>query len=182
MPSDTSHDMVNSLSGQECLQFLYDELRRLAAAKLALEAPGQTLPPTALVHEAYLRIMQADPERPWGSQRDFLIAAAEAMRRILIDRARAKRSHKRGGEMHRVALSLALPAPLRAIEDQIAFDEVLSRLEAHHAMAAQYIKLRFFVGFSHHETADALQLTRREADRVWKLGRAWVFRELARES
>ncbi|HEV3386794.1 MAG TPA: ECF-type sigma factor [Gemmata sp.] len=161
----------------ELLPLVYDELRKLAAAKMALEKPGHTLDATALVHEAYLRLTG---EQSFESRSHFMRAAAEAMRRILVDYARAKQAEKRGGELNRVPLS-EIPANSPDI-DLIALDDALVELEKHDPVAAELVKLRYFSGFSHGEAAEILGLTRRQADGLWALARAWLFRRLRSDS
>jgi RNA polymerase sigma factor (TIGR02999 family) len=163
----------------QLLPLVYEELRQLAAQKLAQEKPGQTLQATALVHEAYLRLVGAgDPH--WNSRGHFFAAAAEAMRRILVDQARRKQADKHGGGRMRVDLPEDLAAPESRSDDLVALDEALSRLERHDADAARLVTLRYFAGLSHQEAAEALGLSRGAADRLWALGRAWLFRQLSK--
>jgi RNA polymerase sigma factor (TIGR02999 family) len=163
----------------QLLPLVYDELRKLAAQKLAQEAPGQTLQATALVHEAYVRLVNEDQVQHWNSRGHFFAAAAEAMRRILVERARSKRRIKRGGG----ARGLELDDHLLAADDRV--DEILSvheapdDLERHDAQAAALVKLRFFAGLEHQEAAELLGLSRRAADRLWLLARTWLYRALA---
>jgi RNA polymerase sigma factor (TIGR02999 family) len=152
---------------------VYAELRRLAAAKMAREPDGHTLDATALVHEAYLRL----GEREFGSRTDFVRAAAEAMRRILVDHARAKRALKRGGGQDRISPEQV--AATTAGVDLIALDEALSDLERHDPTAAELVKLRHFAGYSHTDAAELLGLTRRQADGLWAVARAWLYRRLS---
>ena len=166
----------------QLLPLVYDELRRLAAEKLAQERPGQTLQATALVHEAYLRLV--DGERrgsspPWNGRGHFFAAAAEAMRRILVDRARRKRSQKRGGDRDRVEYDEAnLTAP-EAPDELLAVDEALDGLAAVDAQAAELVKLRYFAGLSIPEAAEVLGTSPRSADRLWAYARAWLRRAIA---
>src|SRR5215470_5500476 len=162
------------------LPLVYDELRRLAAQKLAQEKPGQTLQPTALVHEAYLRLVDTEQAPHWNSQGHFFAAAAVAMRRILVEQARRKQADKHGGGRLRVDLPEALAAPEARSDDLVALDEALSRLERHDPDAAQLVKLRYFAGLSHQEAAEALGISRGAADRLWALARAWLFRQLSK--
>jgi RNA polymerase sigma factor (TIGR02999 family) len=156
---------------------VYEELRRLAARKLAAEKPGQTLDATALVHEAYLRLVgPADGEKSWENRGHFFAAAAEAMRRILVDRARARATHKRGGGLRRVELEDVQAADRHP--DLLALDEALVDLERHDASSARLVKLRYFAGLSHREAAAALGVTPRAADRLWALARAWLLHRL----
>ena len=166
-------------AAEQLLPLVYDELRKLAAQRLAREKPGQTLQATALVHEAYLRLVgAADPG--WDSRGHFFAAAAEAMRRILVDQARRKQADKHGGGRLHVDLPEDLAAPEAASDDLVALDEALDRLERHDPDAARLVKLRYFAGLSHQEAADALGISRGAADRLWALGRAWLFRQLSK--
>jgi RNA polymerase sigma factor (TIGR02999 family) len=163
----------------QLLPLVYDELRQLAARKLACEKPGQTLDATALVHEAYLRLVDADQAQHWNSRGHFFAAAAEAMRRILVDQARRKQAAKHGGGRLRIDLPKDLAAPEARSDDLVALDEALTRLERHDPDAARLVQLRYFAGLSHQEAAEALGVSRGAADRLWALGRAWLFRELS---
>src|SRR5207247_1720577 len=167
-------------AADQLLPLVYDALRNLAAQKLAQEAPGQTLQATALVHEAYLRLVDAEKVQHWNSRGHFFAAAAEAMRRILVDQARRKQADKHGGGRLRVEFPDELAAPEARSDDLVALDEALTRLESHDADAARLVKLRYFTGLSHQEAAEALGISRGAADRLWALGRAWLFRELSR--
>jgi RNA polymerase sigma factor (TIGR02999 family) len=158
----------------ELLPLVYDELRKLAAARLADEKPGQTLQPTALVHEAYLRLVGGCQPQEWCGRGHFFAAAAEAMRRILINRARDKQRHKRGGGRERVELD-ALTDPATAPDaDLLELDDALTRLTGVNAPAAELVKLKFFAGFTLHEAAAALGVPPRTADRLWAFARAWL--------
>ncbi len=153
---------------------LYDQLRQLAAQKLAREAPGQTLQATALVHEAWIRLSSA-PDKPWDNERHFFAAAAEAMRRILVDRGRTKKSLREGGQYQRVELDgLEIASPM-AEEDLLALDEALDQLAELHPPIAELVKLRFFAGLSHQEAARLLGMSRSGADRAWVFARAWLY-------
>jgi RNA polymerase sigma factor (TIGR02999 family) len=168
-------------AADELLPILYDELRRLAAARLAREKPGQTLQPTALVHEAYLRLVGPDAGagREWNGSSHFLAAAAEAMRRILVDHARRKKSRKRGGGRDRAELSpeaVAAPEAAAGPDEILAVDEALAGLAAVDPQAAELVKLRYFAGLSVDETARALNISPRSADRLWAYARAWLKR------
>jgi RNA polymerase sigma factor (TIGR02999 family) len=170
------------LAAEQLLPLLYDELRRLAAQKLAHEKPGHTLQATALVHEAYLRLVGGEQEAPWNSRGHFLAAAAEAMRRILVESARRKHSLKRGGDCARVefdGLSLAEPEPR---EDLLALDAALTRLAATDRVAAELVQLRYFAGLSLPEAAACLAVSPRTAGRLWAFARAWLRREIERAS
>ena len=151
---------------------VYAELRRLAAAKLAGEPDGHTLDATALVHEAYLRL----GDQSFASRSGFFRAAAESMRRILVDHARAKRADKRGGGRLRVELP-DLPGD-GPDSDLLALDEALGELEGHDPTAAALVKLRYFSGFTHTDAAELLGLTRRQADGLWAVARAWLYRRM----
>jgi RNA polymerase sigma factor (TIGR02999 family) len=164
----------------QLLPLVYEELRKLAAQRLAHEKPGQTLQATALVHDAYLRLVGPVDGRDWSSRGHFFAAAAEAMRRILVDQARRKRADKHGGGLQRVDFPEDLAAPDARPDDLIALDEALTRLERHDPDAARLVKLRYFAGLSHQEAADALGISRGTADRLWALGRAWLFRQMSK--
>jgi RNA polymerase sigma factor (TIGR02999 family) len=165
-------------AADQLLPLVYTELRRLAARKLAREAPGQTLDATALVHEAYLRLVGDDPERSWDSRGHFFAAAAEAMRRILVDNARRKRSRKRGGGQVRQELDEArLPAP-QPTDDLLALDEALNKLAAKDKVKADLVQLRYFAGLTLEQAAQVLGLSRSTADRYWAYARAWLHQEI----
>ncbi len=159
--------------GEALLPLVYGELRKLAAAKMAAENPGHTLDATALVHEAFLKLGGDS----FASKSAFFRAAAEAMRRILVDHARAKKADKRGGAFTRVQLD-DVSADAADI-DLIALDDALAELERHDPTAAELVKLRYFSGFTHGDAAETLGLSRRQADGIWALARAWLFRKLA---
>jgi RNA polymerase sigma factor (TIGR02999 family) len=166
-------------AAERLLPLVYDELRRLAAEKLAQERPGQTLQATALVHEAYLRLVDVEQARHWQSRGHFFAAAAEAMRRLLVDRARRKRSRKRGGDRARVELDEENLAATPGPEEVLAVDEALAGLAAADAQAAELVKLRYFAGLSIPEAAEALHMSPRSADRLWAYARAWLRRAIA---
>jgi len=165
----------------ELLPLVYEELRKLAAARMAAEPTGQTLSPTALVHEAYLRLVGLDPGQPWNSRGHFYGAAAEAMRRILINRARDKGRLKRGGGRRRVALDHLTDPAAADDEDLLDLDDALTRLAAAYPDAAELVKLRFFAGLTLDDAAAALGMARRTADRQWAFARAWLFDALGRD-
>jgi RNA polymerase sigma factor (TIGR02999 family) len=166
-------------AAEELLPLVYDELRRLAAQKLSLEQPGQTLQATALVHEAYLRLVGGSAGDPgWDNRGHFFAAAAEAMRRILLNRARDKNRLKRGGELRRVDIDQVEVALDTDDEHLIAIDEALTQLAAEDPGAAQLVNLRFFAGLTLKEAADSLGLTLRTAERQWAYARAWLFARL----
>jgi RNA polymerase sigma factor (TIGR02999 family) len=164
----------------QLLPVVYDELRKLAAEKMVREKPGQTLEATALVHEAYVRLVDTGRAQHWNSRGHFFAAAAEAMRRILVEQARRKQADKHGGGRPRVGLPEDLAAPEGRSDDLVALDEALGRLECHDPDAAQLVKLRYFAGLSHQDAAQALGISRGAADRLWALGRAWLFRQLSK--
>ena len=156
---------------------VYNELRRLAAQKMAREAPGQTLQPTALVHEAWLRL-GADAQPRWQNRAHFFAAAAEAMRRILVDSARRKQCLKHGGRLERVDLdSVELPLPIPD-DELLALDEALNRLATVESRAAEVIKLCFFLGLTQEDAAKELGVSVSTAKRLWLFARAWLFREM----
>ena len=161
-------------AAEQLLPLVYAELRNLAAAKLAREKPGQTLQATALVHEAYIRLVDTDRAQHWNSRGHFFAAAAEAMRRILINRARDKNRVKRGGRLQRINLDeieIALETP---DEELLALDEALERLAEENETYAQLVKLRFFAGLSVPDSAAALGISASTADRYWAYARAWL--------
>ncbi len=163
------------------LPLVYEELRRLAAQKMAQEQPGQTLQATALVHEAYLRLVGTEQSPQWWESRGhFFAAAAEAMRRILIDQARRKQSEKHGGGWQRLELLDAELAIDSSSDDLVAIDEGLSRLAAVDPEAARLVELRFFAGLTLEEAAQSLRMSERSAYRTWAYARAWLRRELDR--
>jgi RNA polymerase sigma factor (TIGR02999 family) len=168
-------------AARQLFPLVYDELRRLAAQKMAREAAGQTLQPTALVHEAYLRLVDADQAQHWNSRGHFFAAAAEAMRRTLVDRARSKGRVKRGGGARRQELQEHFLIAEDRLDELLAVHEALDELERHDAQAAALVKLRFFAGFEHQEAADVLGLSRRAADGLWLLARTWLHRALAQD-
>ena len=165
-------------AAEQLLPLVYDELRRLAAQKLVQEKPGQTLQATALVHEAYLRLVDVDKAQHWDSGRHFFAAAAEAMRRILIESTRRKRSVKRGGLHERISLADVEATAESRSTDLLALDEALSKLSIEDPVKAQLVKLRYFAGLSVQEAAGVLGISRATADRYWSYARTWLFCEL----
>ncbi|MBA2115134.1 sigma-70 family RNA polymerase sigma factor [Bremerella alba] len=167
-------------ASDELLPMVYDELRRLAAYQLAHESPGQTLQPTALVHEAYMRLTGGQQAKLWEGRRHFFAAAAISIRRILVDNSRKKRSQKRGGNFTRQELLdeqiCVLPEP---VEDLLALDEALSKLHTEYPEAAQLVQLLYFSGLRRAEAAEILDISPRTADRLWTFARAWLRREIA---
>jgi RNA polymerase sigma factor (TIGR02999 family) len=165
-------------AAEQLMPLVYDELRKLAAHKLAQEKPGQTLQATALVHEAYLRLVGSEPNAHWNSRGHFFAAAAEAMRRILIEDARRKRRPKHGGDRRRVALDDALPQADRH-HDLLAVDEALTRLAEQEPAKAELVKLRYYAGLSLAEAATCLGISEATAKRYWAVARAWLFAALS---
>jgi RNA polymerase sigma factor (TIGR02999 family) len=170
----------DSHAAAQLLPLVYDELRRLAAARLAAEPSGHTLQPTALVHEAYLRLVGTANGDRWDHRGHFFGAAAEAMRRILIDNARRKAAARHGGAMRRQALDPGAAAIPETHENLLALDEALGRLEAEDPLKAKLVKLRYFAGLSLAEAATALNLSERTAGRHWAYARAWLRRAVER--
>jgi RNA polymerase sigma factor (TIGR02999 family) len=165
-------------AAEKLLPLVYDELRKLAAQKLAQEKPGQTLQATALVHEAYLRLLGAEDAQRWEGRRHFFAAAAEAMRRILIDRARDKGRLKRGGDWRRLRLDdldLSIADPPAELP---MLDEALTKLAREDALSAELVTLRFFAGLTLEQAAATLGIARRSADRCWAFARSWLYDEL----
>jgi RNA polymerase sigma factor (TIGR02999 family) len=166
-------------AASQLLPLVYDELRKLAAQKLAGETPGQTLQPTALVHEAYLRLVGESEEQHWDSRGHFFAAAAVAMRRILVEKARQRASLKRGGDRDRMDLDESLLAAPEPREDLVALDAALTKLAETDKQAAELVQLRYFAGLPLREIADFLGLSPRSADRLWAYARAWLHQEIA---
>jgi len=165
-------------AAEQLLPLVYDELRRLAAHRLAGEGPGHTLQPTALVHEAYLKLVGAGPQRPWNGLTHFFAAAAEAMRRILIDHARRKHRARRGGGMKRVELDdldVETVAENGGADELLALDEALTRLAASDPSRAELVRLRYFAGLTLEQAAELLGISRATADRHWAFARAWLY-------
>ena len=167
----------NRQASEELLPLVYEELRQLARARMARETPSQTLQPTALVHEAYLRLVQSD-ELGWEGRGHFFAAAAEAMRRILIERARKRAAEKHGGLAERTVLTDVAVDPEIDPETLIAVDDALTKLEGIDEEMARVVKLRYFAGLSVEETADSLSISPRSVNRHWTSARAWLQREL----
>ena len=169
-------------AASELLPLVYAELRKLAAGKLADEKPGHTLQPTALVHEAYLRLLGSEPgegER-FNSRGHFFAAAAEAMRRILVESARRKQRLKRGGDLQREAIEPDHIAAPEAADELLALDAALDKLAAEHPRKAELVKMRYFAGLTQAQAAEALAIGISTADRDWAYARAWLFREVTR--
>jgi RNA polymerase sigma factor (TIGR02999 family) len=165
-------------AAEQLLPLVYEELRKLAAQKLSQEKPGQTLQATALVHEAYLRLVDAEKAQHWNSRGHFFAAAAEAMRRILIEQARRKGRGKRGGSRQRIDLGSVQLATEMPADDLLALDEALSRLAQRDPQTAQLVKLHCFAGLSVTRAAQALGLSSRTAYRDWAFAQAWLYREI----
>jgi RNA polymerase sigma factor (TIGR02999 family) len=166
-------------AAEELLPLVYEELRKLAARELSQEKPGQTLQATALVHEAYLRLVDVETTQHWDSRGHFFSAAAESMRRILIDQARRKETKKAGGQNQRVELSAAEPALDGPTLDLLALDEALQKLEAKDPRKAELIKLRFFAGLSNQQAADVLGIAASTADLDWAYAKCWLRIEMS---
>jgi RNA polymerase sigma factor (TIGR02999 family) len=165
-------------ASEELLPLVYKELRRLAKQRLAQEKPGQTLQATALVHEAYLRLVGGEEAQRWNSRGHFFAAAAEAMRRIVVENARRKRAEKHGGRFQRQDLDgidIAVPAPS---EDLLTLDEALTKLEAEDPVKAQLVKLRYFAGLTEEDAAKALGISYTSAQRYWHYAKVWLLAEL----
>jgi RNA polymerase sigma factor (TIGR02999 family) len=179
---DEITQILNAIEGGDAhaagqlLPLVYEELRQLAAQKLAQEKPGQTLQATALVHEAYLRLVGKDDEQHWGSRGHFFAAAAEAMRRILVDAARRKQTLKRGGDRQAQCLD-DIEAP-QINEDLLALDEAMAKLAAHDPIKAKLVELRYFAGLTGDEAAEILGISASTADRYWTYARAWLHARL----
>ncbi|WP_425613561.1 ECF-type sigma factor [Anatilimnocola sp. NA78] len=173
-------DQGDPKAAEQLLPLVYDELRKLAASRLDQERPGQTLQPTALVHEAYLRLVDVKTAQQFNSRGHFFAAAAEAMRRILINRARDKQRLKRGGDRARVQFDLLTDSATAPDDQLLELDEVLGTLAATNLQAAELVKLRYFVGLTLPEAATMLGLSSRSASRLWAFARAWLIDALDR--
>lgn len=165
-------------AAEQLLPLVYEELRQLAAQKLAQEKPGQTLEATALVHEAYLRLVDTDKAQRWNSRGHFFAAAAEAIRRILVESARRKGRRKRGGDWQRRDMEFVEPSVTGPSPNILAVDEALSQLACEHPEKAELVKLRYFAGLTLVEAASALGISTATADRRWRYARAWLARRL----
>jgi RNA polymerase sigma factor (TIGR02999 family) len=178
--------ILNAIEGgdakatDELLPLVYEELRMLAAQKLSHEKPGQTLQATALVHEAYIRLL-GDESQNWGSQGHYFIAAAEAMRRIIIENARRKKRLKRGGNLQRIEFSEAQAIVGNSDDDLTALDEALEKLTEKDKVKADLVKLRFFAGLTTQQAAKALGISHNTADRYWAYARSWLHLEVAKD-
>jgi RNA polymerase sigma factor (TIGR02999 family) len=182
MANDTQHlgpiEPGDSAAAERLLPLVYDELRKLAAQKMAHEKPGQTLQATGLVHEAYMRLVCAEKAQHWDSRRHFFSAAAESMRRILVENARRKRRLKRGGDMHRLPLGEVEFSITTSQLDLLALDEALSKLAVESPEKAQIVQLRFFGGFTQEEVAEILGLSAITVKRHWRYARAWLLQQM----
>jgi RNA polymerase sigma factor (TIGR02999 family) len=165
-------------AAEQLLPLVYDELRKLAAAKLAHEKPGQTLEATALVHEAYVRLMDIENVQQWSSRGHFFAAAAEAMRRILVESARKKRRHKHGGGRRRLNLDCVASVAADAQDELVDLDEALVKLAAEEPMKAKLVNLRFFAGLTTAAAAEVLGISVATAERYWTFARIWLYAEL----
>jgi RNA polymerase sigma factor (TIGR02999 family) len=166
-------------AARDLLPIVYDELRRLAAQRLAHEKPGQTFEATALVHEAYLRLVGSGPERPWNGRGHFFSAAAESMRRILVENARRKRRLRHGGGVDRIDLDWIDLAADDTPGELLALNEALDRLADEEPTVAEVVKLRYFAGLTIEQTASVLGVSVRTANRHWAFARAWLFQQLS---
>jgi RNA polymerase sigma factor (TIGR02999 family) len=167
-------------AAEQLLPLVYEELRQLAAQRLALEKPGQTLQATALVHEVYLRLVDVEQAQQWNSRGHFFAAAAEAMRRILIENARRKRSQKHGGGLRRVNLDKGDALAAAGPDDLLVLDEALERLTGHDPRAAQLVKFHCFAGLTIEQAGEVLGLSRTSAYRLWTFARAWLYSQFDR--
>ncbi|MCO6042749.1 ECF-type sigma factor [Aeoliella sp. ICT_H6.2] len=165
-------------AADELLPLVYDELRRLAAARLSQEKPGQTLQATALVHEAYLRLVKGNPDQNWNGRAHFFGAAAEAMRRIMVENARRRARIKRGGNRKWEELDISSIAAPQECDDLLALDEALSRLAEQDSQSAELVKLRYFAGMTVPRAAELLGVSPRKADFMWSFARAWLRHEM----
>ena len=165
-------------AAEQLLPLVYDELRKLAASRKAQENPGQTLEATALVHEAYVRLVDAEQAQHWQSRGHFFAAAAEAMRRILVERARRKRSRKHGGQLRRLDIDIDRLQDIGHDDEILAIDEALEKLSRENAPVARLVSLRYFAGMTLEEAANVMQVSVRTAHRYWDYARAWLHHEI----
>lgn len=186
--SDDVTQILNSIeqgdahAAEQLLPIVYQELRRLAAKRLANEKAGQTLQPTALVHEAYVRLVDGDQDRRWNSRGHFFAAAAEAMRRILVDNARRKNAQIHGGQLNRMDADVGTLEVGFDVDDRLlAVNEALERFAEHHPQKAELVKLRYFAGLTIEQAANSLEISSATADRYWRYARAWLNREMSSE-
>ena len=181
--SDVTHILSQIESGdpraaEQLLPLVYDELRKLAASRLASEKPGQTLQATALVHEAYLRLVDGEKVQHWNGRGHFFGAAAEAMRRILVENARRRLSLKHGGGLHRLELDEAMAAIENPVEDLLALNQVLARFEQQWPDKAKLVKLRYYAGLTISEASQAMGISTATSERYWRVARAWLYSQL----
>lgn len=181
-PEPIDSNKAQSTDAESLLPIVYDELRKLAATRLEHETPDQTLQATALVHEAYLRVAEQRPEQQWDDQGHFFAAAANAMRRILMDRARNRRRQKRGGGAKREMIDVDAIVHEPQVDRTVILDEMVEKLGQIDPTAAKLVRLRVFSGLTHTEAAALLQITRRVADRHWEFARAWLTEALSDDS
>ena len=165
-------------AAEQLLPLVYEELRKLAAVRLAQEKPGQTLQATALVHDAYIRLVDVEKAQHWNSRGHFFSAAAEAMRRILIENARRKRAIIRGGDREKLDLNLIEPAAHRISDDVLALNDALEKLEKQDQVKAELVKLRYFAGLTVEQAAQAIGISPATAHRYWNYARAWLHQEI----
>ena len=165
-------------ASEQLLPLVYEELRRLAAQKLSQQPAGQTLQPTALVHEAYVRLVDIERAQHWNSRGHFFVAAAEAMRRILVENVRRKKSLKRGGDLARQDIEIADIISSEVSEDLLALDEALNKLAESDPRAAKLVELRYFSGLTVSQAAEALDISTRSAERLWTYSRVWLLLEI----
>lgn len=177
----TAMEAGNQAAASKLLPVVYDELRRLAAQRLAKEKRGGSVQPTMLVHEAYLRVVDGDPNKQWNGKSHFFGAAAEAMRRIIIEHARRRQAEKHGGKMQRIGLDFVPPEDIQDKLDLLALDEALVQFEKRWPDKAKLVKLRFFVGMSVKEAAESVGISLSSAERSWVFSRAWLFSRLHSE-
>ena len=175
----TAIDGGDPHAAEQLLPLVYEELRRLAAQKLTQEKPGQTLQATALVHEAYVRLVKVEGEQHWNSRGHFFAAAAEAMRRILVENSRRRKASKRGGDWHRQDFDLIEPASPVLNDDYIALDDALTKLALKDGAKAELVKLRYFAGLTIEQTAEVQGISVATANRWWTYARAWLHQEIA---
>ena len=176
----TAIESGDQAAASKLLPLVYDELRRLAAQRLANEKPGGSVQPTLLVHDAYLRLVDGEPDKQWNGKSHFFGAAAEAMRRIMIEHARPKRSEKHGGKMQRIGFDFVPPEEVKEKIDLLALDEALNQFEQKWPEKSQLVKLRFFVGMSVQEAADSLGISLSSAERSWVFARAWLHSRMSK--
>jgi RNA polymerase sigma factor (TIGR02999 family) len=174
----TAIDQGDPRAAEQLLPLVYDELRRLAAQRLTQEKPGQTLQATALVHEAYVRLVKAEEAQHWNSRGHFFGAAAEAMRRILVENARRRNALRRGGDRQRQDLELIEPAETPPNDDHLALDSALDKLAEKDHAKAELVKLRYYAGLTIEQTAEVLGISVATANRWWNYARAWLHREI----